>query len=63
MKTVEILAGFTGYPNGKDRRHFAKGEEPELADAYADMIIGKSLAREKPTTTAPAKPAAAKKKD
>ena len=62
MKTVEILVGHTGYPNGKDARHFAKGEEAELANDYADMIIGKSLAREKPAATP--KPAApAKQKD
>jgi hypothetical protein len=62
MKTVEITTAFTGYPNDK-KRHFAKGEEPELANDFADMIIGKGLAREKPA--APAKPAAspAKAKD
>ncbi|ODT50262.1 hypothetical protein [Devosia sp. 63-57] len=40
MKRVEIAVGFTGYPNGK-RRHFAKGETPILADAYADLVVGK----------------------
>ncbi len=57
MKTVEITAGFTGYPNDK-KRHFAKGDEPELADAYADMLIGKGLARE-PKAAASATPKAA----
>ena len=57
MKTVEITAGFTGYPNGKDKRHFAKGETPELSDVFADLIVGKGLARENPATTAPARPA------
>ncbi|WP_173087372.1 hypothetical protein [Devosia sp. 1635] len=66
MKTVAILAGFTGYPNGK-KRHFAQGEEPEIADAYADMIVGKSLAREVPakpsTKPEPASQAPAEAKD
>jgi hypothetical protein len=53
MKTIQITAGHTGYPNGK-RRHFAKGEEVEVADAYADLIIGKQLGREKPAAS-PAK--------
>ena len=48
MKTVSITAGFTGYPNGKDKRHFVQGEEPELSDAYADLLVGKQLATEKP---------------
>lgn len=47
MKSVEITVGFTGYPNGK-KRQFAPGETPELANDYADLIIGKDLAREKP---------------
>ena len=63
MKTVEILVGHTGYPNGKDKRHFAEGEEAELANDYADMIIGKHLAREKPATTPTPKAAPAKQKD
>ena len=66
MKTVAVTAGFTGYPNGK-KRHFAKGEEPEIADAYADLIVGKGLAREVPAEitakTEPATPAPAKAKD
>ena len=56
MKTVEIIKGFEGYPNDK-RRHFAKGEEVELANDFADMIVGKGLAREK-AAPKPAAPAA-----
>lgn len=61
MKTVEILKGFEGYPNDK-KRHFAKGEEAELANDFADMIVGKGLAREKSAApaTKPAAPAKAK---
>lgn len=67
MKTIHITAAFTGYPNGK-RRDFAEGEEPELANDYADLIIGKQLARDitpaaatEPETHKPAAPAAKKK--
>ena len=45
MKTVEILSSFTGYPNGKKRR-FVTGEKPELANDYADLLVGKDLALE-----------------
>jgi hypothetical protein len=66
MKTVVIDAGFTGYPAGK-KRHFAIGEEPELSNEFADLIIGKGLAHEpavKETATKPAtKPVAAEQKD
>lgn len=55
MRKVEILIGFTGYPNGKPV-HFAKGEEVEVSDDFADMIVDKQLARSKPSS--PAKPAA-----
>lgn len=55
MKSVEITVGFTGYPSGK-KRHFAKGETPELANDYADLIVGKGLAREKPDHSATPKP-------
>jgi hypothetical protein len=54
MKTVHILEDFTGYPNGKDERHFAKGEQPdpELSNEFADLIVAKGHAREvKPTVT------------
>ena len=62
MKTVEITQTFTGYPNEKDKRVFTEGEEAELSNDYADLVIGKGLAREKvaPPTT---KAAAAKAKD
>ncbi len=57
MKTVKISESFTGYPAGK-RREFAKGEEPELAVDYADLLVEKGLAREVEATSggkAPAK--------
>ena len=52
MKAVEITAPFTGYPNGK-KREFAAGEKPELANDYADLIVGKELARELPAEIKP----------
>jgi len=45
VKTVLILEGFHAYPNGK-RRDFAAGDTPELANTFADLIIGKGLAKE-----------------
>lgn len=59
MKSVVITQGFTGYPAGQ-KRHFSIGDEPVLADDYADLIIGKGLASEPAKTTPPAK---AKSKD
>ena len=46
MKTVTIVADFTGYPNGKTKRVFVTGETPELANDYADLLIAKDLATE-----------------
>ena len=45
MKTVRIMEGFHAYPNGK-RRDFSVGDEPELANDFADLIVGKGLAVE-----------------
>ncbi|KQO87338.1 hypothetical protein ASF33_02390 [Methylobacterium sp. Leaf92] len=59
MKTVEITETFDGYPTGKDERRFAAGEQPELSNEYAALLIAKGLAREVGGTTkaaAPAKP-------
>lgn len=66
MKTVRITAGaddgyaegFDGYPNEKDVRHFAPGEEVELSNDYADLLVAKGLAKE---TGAKAPPKAAQK--
>lgn len=57
MKTVRITETFDGYPNDKDERRFSAGDEPELSDKFADLIIGKGLAKEidpKPALAAPA---------
>ncbi|MDR7036110.1 hypothetical protein J2X36_000846 [Methylobacterium sp. BE186] len=60
MKTVRITADFDSYPNGKDRRTFTKGEEPELSNEHADLLIAKGLAED----LAPAaRQPASKKKD
>jgi hypothetical protein len=61
MKTIKVTAGFTGYPNGR-KRHFAYGEEAEVADTYADLIVSKGLASDATPKAAP-KPAAAEQKD
>ncbi|KQT13993.1 hypothetical protein ASG40_19395 [Methylobacterium sp. Leaf399] len=65
MKTVTILSDFSGYPNGKDERVFAKGDEPELSNEYADLLVSKGLAREVATPKSPAKaePATPAQKD
>ncbi|SFL18601.1 hypothetical protein [Methylorubrum salsuginis] len=70
MKTVTILSDFSSYPNGKDERAFRTGEEPELSNEHADLLIGKGLARlkgsdAKPSTTKaePAPAAEVEKKD
>lgn len=64
MKTVEITSDFSGYPNGKDERRFAQGEEPELSNDFAELLIKKGLAREpKPATKPPAKVAPEKETD
>lgn len=64
MKTVVITAAFDGYPDGRTKRPFVAGEEPTLSDTYADLLIGKGLAREAETTTeaAAAKPAGRKER-
>lgn len=65
MKTVKILSDFSSYPNGKDERAFRAGDEPELSNEHADLLIAKGLAKEAKGTTkaAPAPTAAADKKD
>ena len=45
MRTIRIREGFHAYPNSK-RRDFAAGEELELANDFADLIVGKGLADE-----------------
>lgn len=45
MRRVLITTAFEGYPDGK-RQAFAVGETPRLADAFADMIVSKGLAKE-----------------
>ena len=62
MKTVTILENFASYPNGKTKRDFVTGEQADLSDSHADLLISKGHAREvpakdKPETTAPDKPA------
>lgn len=65
MKTVKILSDFSSYPNGKDERAFRTGDEPELSNEHADLLIAKGLAKETKGTTkaAPTPAAASDKKD
>ena len=63
MKTVEILRNFDGYPTGKDERRFTAGEQPELSNEYAALLIAKGLAKEVNGTTKAAAPARPKDDD
>lgn len=54
MRTVHILEDFTGYPSGV-KTSFAKGAEPSVPDAFADLIVAKGHARDK-VSPPPAKP-------
>lgn len=47
-RKVEITVSFRGDPEntGAAETLFRAGETPTLEDAYADLIIGKGLARE-----------------
>lgn len=61
MKTVKITETFDGYPNGK-RVTYEKGDEVEVADAFADLIIEKGHAKEvSPAPAAHEEPASTKK--
>jgi len=46
MKTIRITETFDGFPNGKDEVRFCKGEEPTVSNDFADLIVGKGLAKE-----------------
>lgn len=54
MRQVEITENFTGYPDDKARRRFLAGETPNLAEAYADMLVEKGLAKDVPAKAEPA---------
>jgi hypothetical protein len=59
MKTVKITEpnGFDAYPHGK-KVHFVHGQEVDVADHFADLIIAKGHAKE----VEPQEPDAARKK-
>lgn len=65
MKTIRILESFDGFPNGKDEKRFTKGDEPEVSNEYAKLLIDKGLAKEidvkapEPASPAPTKKDAA----
>ncbi len=65
MKTVIVTEDFVGYPQGAKEgskaQSFTKGQEAEVNATFADLIIEKGHAREKPTSApepAPAETAA-----
>lgn len=67
MKTVKIIESFEAYPvAGKEEQRFLKGDEVEVSEAFADLILKKKLARivppaaSAPTTAEPVIPAPAK---
>ncbi|HVI28855.1 hypothetical protein [Hansschlegelia sp.] len=66
MKTVRITESFTGYPAGK-KRSFTAGEEVQVANDFAELIVGKGHAKEiegsPAPTPKPGKPAADTKGD
>lgn len=49
MKTIHILEDFEGYPHSapdkSKRQRFVKGEEIEVSDDFAALVIGKGHAR------------------
>ncbi|MHC2016310.1 hypothetical protein [Methylobacterium sp. CM6247] len=63
MKTIRITETFDGYPNGKDEKRFTKGDEPEVSNEFADLLVEKGLAKEIEAKPVPAAPAAPAKKD
>lgn len=48
MKTVKIAESFTGYPQGAKEGsqpvEYLKGQEVEVNDAFAELIVGKGHA-------------------
>ena len=54
MKTVVITEDFIGYPQGAKEgskgQSFTKGQEAEVNAPFADLIIEKGHAREKPSS-------------
>jgi hypothetical protein len=55
-KRVEIITTFDGYPSGTDesRTTYTAGTVVELEDEFADLIIGKELAKAARVDRAPA---------
>ena len=61
MKTVIVTEDFVGYPQGAKEgskaQSFTKGQEVEVNATFADLIIDKGHAREKPTSAPEPAPA------
>lgn len=54
MKTVKVLENFEGWPTGKAPVNYVAGDEVEVSNDFADLIIGKGHAKEVASTAAPA---------
>lgn len=54
MKTLRIAEAFTGFPDGTESsaRSFVAGEIVDLDDSFADLIIAKGHAVERPEPAA-----------
>jgi hypothetical protein len=63
MRTVKILESFEGWPDGKSPKNFVQGDEVEVANDFADLIIGKGHAKEVSGKAAAKEAPAAAKKD
>ena len=61
--SVRITADFDGYPSGRAKRRFRKGDVvTDVSVSYAELLIKKGLARPEPATDTPT-PKASKKDD
>lgn len=59
MKTLIITEAFDAYPAGTKLRSFAAGEEVEVSNTFADIVVAKGLGRETAPKAETAKPRAA----
>lgn len=46
MKTVKVLENFEGWPTGTAPVNYVAGEEVEVSNDFADLIVGKGHAKE-----------------
>ncbi|ACL58948.1 hypothetical protein [Methylobacterium nodulans] len=46
MKTVKILESFEGWPTGQAPVRYVAGQQVEVSNEFADLIVGKGHAKE-----------------